>query len=152
VQRPIPDLLRCWSTSLPSPSGQPARYRWCVNLFTVGMEPLSHCGCCVHEVVGTLQKSQGMWPVDPYERLCYTGHTTLVGFRKGGYRNPKGCCDLYLAPNPSQKGRTNRYNVIIQRFKARSLLYLLSISDIDFSWECILFSPHTFLGSAVPRG
>ena len=71
-------------------------------------------------------------------------------FAKVDTETLKGCCDLYLTPNPSPKSRTERYNVIIERFRARSL-YLLSISDIDFSREYIPFFPQVFAGPIASR-
>ena len=44
----------------------------------------------------------------------------------------RACCDLYLAPSPAPSSKTDRCDVMIQQFRARSL-YLVSLSDLDFS-------------------
>jgi len=62
----------------------------------------------------------------------------------------KGYCDLYLAPNPAPKSKTERYNLMIERFRARSL-YLLKLSDVDFAKEYIAALPQNFPGAAVAR-
>ena len=51
------------------------------------------------------------------------------------------CCDLYVAPDPTPKSKTERYNLIIKRFRARSL-YLLSLPATDFAKE---YRPYMFV-------
>ena len=62
----------------------------------------------------------------------------------------KDHCDLYLAPSPAPKSKTERYDLIVQRFRTRSL-YLLSLPDIDFSKEYTALLPRNYLSSAQPR-
>ena len=62
----------------------------------------------------------------------------------------KECCDMYAAPSPTPKLKTERYNLLIQRFRARSL-YLLSLSDVDFAKEYIALLPRSFPDPALPR-
>ena len=62
----------------------------------------------------------------------------------------KSCCGLYLAPDPVPKSKTDKYNTIIQRFRARSL-YLLSLSDVDFVKEYVSLLPQSFPSRAVLR-
>ena len=62
----------------------------------------------------------------------------------------KDCCENYLAPDPVPKSETGRYDVIIQRFEARSS-YLLSLSDVDFAKEHIALLPQSLPSPTLPR-
>ena len=63
----------------------------------------------------------------------------------------KGCCDLYLAPDHTPKLKTERYDLIIQRFRARSL-YLLGLSDVEFTKEYITLLPQNLPHTRLPHG
>jgi hypothetical protein len=65
-------------------------------------------------------------------------------------RTIKDCCDLYLAPDSTPKSKTRRYDLLIQRFRARSL-HLLSLSNVDFAKEHIALLPQSFPDPALPR-
>jgi hypothetical protein len=63
----------------------------------------------------------------------------------------EGCCDLYLvAPSPAPKLKTERCNLMIQRFRTRSL-HLLSFSDVNFVKEYIALIAQNFPGSTLTR-
>jgi len=62
----------------------------------------------------------------------------------------KDCCDAYLTPDPTPRLKTARYDLIIQRFRARSL-YLLSLSDVEFLKEYIALLPESLPGPTLPR-
>ena len=61
----------------------------------------------------------------------------------------KDCCTVYLAPDPTPKSKTGRYDLIIERFRTR-LLYLLSLSDVDFLKEYIALLPESLLDPTLP--
>ena len=55
----------------------------------------------------------------------------------------KWYCNLYLAPGLMPKSKTERYDVLVQRFRARSL-HLLTHSTIDFAREYLALLPRIF--------
>ena len=85
---------------------------------------------------------QPVWLQTPLTRL---GRSRLAKVYAGTIKN---CCGLYLTPDPIPKSKTGRYDLIIQRFRARSL-YLLDISDVDFAREYINL-PQSFPSHALP--
>jgi len=56
----------------------------------------------------------------------------------------KSCCDLYLSPGSVPKLKTERYNLMIQRFRTHPL-YLLRLSNVNFTKEFIALLPHKSL-------
>jgi hypothetical protein len=62
----------------------------------------------------------------------------------------KYCYDLYHAPNKTPKSETGRYNLIIERFRARSV-YPPGLSNIDFVKEYIALLLYTLPDSYSPR-
>ncbi|KAF9787111.1 hypothetical protein BJ322DRAFT_1186232 [Thelephora terrestris] len=63
----------------------------------------------------------------------------------------KSYCDLYAAPNHSPRLKTERYNLLIEKFRARSL-YLLSLSNVEFAKEYIASLPQSLPDPSLPRG
>ena len=70
--------------------------------------------------------------------------------RKVDSKTMKRCCDLHLAPGSTPKNKTERYDVMIQRFRAR-LLYLLSCSNVDFAREYVTLLPQGLSFPLLPE-
>ena len=66
-------------------------------------------------------------------------------------RTMKDYCALYLAPGPVPMLKTDRYNLMIERFRACST-YLLSLSIADFAKEHIALLPQNLPDPTLPRG
>jgi hypothetical protein len=69
---------------------------------------------------------------------------------KAGTETIRECCDLYATPDRAPKLKTERYDLIIGRFRARSL-NLLSLSNVDFAKEHIALLPWTLSDPSSPR-
>ena len=64
----------------------------------------------------------------------------------------KMCCDLYLSPNPTPRSKTEKYGVIAERFRFRSL-FLFHLSDVEFPKNHVnpkYRRQSTILGGRVP--
>jgi hypothetical protein len=62
----------------------------------------------------------------------------------------KTCCDLYVAPENSPNLKTDKCNLIIEQFRARSL-YLLNLSNVDFAMKYLALLPLTLPDPSLPR-
>ena len=60
-------------------------------------------------------------------------------------------CEMYAVPDSVPKQKTKRYDLIIERFRARSL-YLLTLSDVDFAREYIPMLPQSLPDPNLLRG
>ena len=69
---------------------------------------------------------------------------------KAGTETIRECCDLYAIPDRAPKLKTERYDLIIERFRARAL-YLMSLSNVEFAMEHIALLPWTLPDPSLPR-
>ena len=112
---------------------------------TDGTEQQSHPNCYAHALVAS---PHTRWnpPEVSDDRLCLPPwvQAPLAQLRsrlsKVNAGTIKSYCDMYAAPDHAPKLKTERYHLIVDRFRAHSL-YLLSLSNIKFTKEYIALLP-----------